>query len=68
MVAETRQTCDGPLVAGEDLKSDVPILFVKDVSASAAFFREKLRFKIDFLYGTPPFYSSVSRGHRRSQN
>jgi len=44
------------------LKSAVPILFVRDVSASAAFFREKLGFKIDFHYGTPPFYSSVSRG------
>jgi uncharacterized glyoxalase superfamily protein PhnB len=44
------------------LKSAVPILFVRDVSASAAFFREKLGFEIDFLYGTPPFYSSVSRG------
>jgi uncharacterized glyoxalase superfamily protein PhnB len=44
------------------LKSAVPILFVKDVSASAAFFREKLGFEIDFLYGEPPFYSSVSRG------
>jgi catechol 2,3-dioxygenase-like lactoylglutathione lyase family enzyme len=44
------------------LKSAVPILFVRDVSASAAFFREKLAFEIDFLHGTPPFYGSVSRG------
>jgi uncharacterized glyoxalase superfamily protein PhnB len=44
------------------LKSIVPILFVGDVSASAAFFKEKLGFAIDFLYGEPPFYGSVSRG------
>jgi catechol 2,3-dioxygenase-like lactoylglutathione lyase family enzyme len=44
------------------LKPAVPILFVQDVTASAAFFREKLGFEIDFLYGTPPFYGSVSRG------
>ena len=44
------------------LKSIVPILFVRDVSASAAFFQEKLGFDIDFLHGTPPFYGSVSRG------
>lgn len=44
------------------LKSAVPILFVRDVSRSAAFFQEKLGFEIDFLYGTPPFYGSVSRG------
>jgi uncharacterized glyoxalase superfamily protein PhnB len=44
------------------LKSIVPILFVRDVSASAAFYQEKLRFEIDFLHGAPPFYGSVSRG------
>ena len=44
------------------LKSAVPILFVRDVSASTAFFQEKLGFEIDFLYGAPPFYGSVSRG------
>jgi len=44
------------------LKSMVPILLVRDVSASAAFFRDTLGFEIDFLYGTPPFYGSVSRG------
>jgi len=43
------------------LNSVVPVLFVRDVSASAAFFREKLGFKVDFLYGDPPFYGSVSR-------
>jgi catechol 2,3-dioxygenase-like lactoylglutathione lyase family enzyme len=43
------------------LKSITPILFVRDVSASAAFFQEKLGFGVDFLYGTPPFYGSVSR-------
>ena len=44
------------------LRTVVPILFVRDVSASAAFFREKLGFEVDFQYGTPPFYGSVSRG------
>jgi uncharacterized glyoxalase superfamily protein PhnB len=44
------------------LKSVIPILFARDVSASAAFFQEKLGFEIDFLYGDEPFYGSVSRG------
>jgi uncharacterized glyoxalase superfamily protein PhnB len=44
------------------LKSIVPILFVRDVSASAVFFQKKLGFEIDFLHGAPPFYGSVSRG------
>lgn len=43
-------------------RSVTPILFVRDVTASAAFFREKLGFEVDFLYGAPPFYGSVSRG------
>lgn len=43
-------------------KSIVPILFVTDVPASAAYFRDKLGFEIVFLYGTPPFYGAVSRG------
>ncbi len=43
------------------LKSVVPILFVRDVPASADYFREKLGFAVDFLYGSPPFYGAVSR-------
>jgi uncharacterized glyoxalase superfamily protein PhnB len=42
-------------------KSVVPILFVRDVGKSAGFYRETLGFEIDFLYGEPPFYGSVSR-------
>ena len=38
-----------------------PILFVRDVTASAGFFRDSLGFTVDFLYGSPPFYGSVSR-------
>jgi catechol 2,3-dioxygenase-like lactoylglutathione lyase family enzyme len=43
------------------LQTVTPILFVRDVPASAAFFRDKLGFEIDFVYGEPPFYGSVSR-------
>jgi catechol 2,3-dioxygenase-like lactoylglutathione lyase family enzyme len=43
-------------------ESATPILFVRDVPASAAFFRDQLGFAVDFLHGTPPFYGSVSRG------
>jgi catechol 2,3-dioxygenase-like lactoylglutathione lyase family enzyme len=44
-----------------DLKSITPILFVTDVPTSAAYFRDKLGFAIDFLHGQPPFYGAVSR-------
>ncbi len=43
------------------LKKVIPILFVRDVKACAAFFRDKLGFEIDFLHGSPPFYGAVSR-------
>jgi catechol 2,3-dioxygenase-like lactoylglutathione lyase family enzyme len=44
------------------IRPAVPILFVRDVPASAGFFKEKLGFAVDFLHGHPPFYGSVSRG------
>jgi len=43
----------------------VPILFVRDVAAAAAFYEQKLGFRVDFLHGKPPFYGSVSRGRAR---
>jgi len=43
------------------LRRAVPILFVRDVAAAAAFYEAKLGFHIDFLHGKPPFYGSVSR-------
>jgi uncharacterized glyoxalase superfamily protein PhnB len=38
-----------------------PILFVRDVSAAAEFYRTKLGFAVDFLHGHPAFYGAVSR-------
>jgi uncharacterized glyoxalase superfamily protein PhnB len=46
---------------GATMASVVPILFVRNVAAAAAFYSEKLGFEIDFLHGKPPFYGSVSR-------
>ena len=43
------------------LKDVTPVLCVRDVEACAAFFQQKLGFKIDFLHGVPPFYGAVSR-------
>ncbi|MDB5429418.1 MAG: bleomycin resistance protein [Caulobacter sp.] len=47
------------------MKAIVPILFVRDVPIAAAFYRDKLGFEIDFLYGEPPFYGAVRRGGAR---
>jgi uncharacterized glyoxalase superfamily protein PhnB len=43
------------------LAGAVPILFVRDVTAAAAFYERTLGFHVDFLHGKPPFYGSVSR-------
>jgi catechol 2,3-dioxygenase-like lactoylglutathione lyase family enzyme len=51
--------------AGPVLKGAMPVVFVSNVQTSAAFFRDKLGFAIDFLHGEPPFYASVSRGAAR---
>ena len=40
-------------------------LFVKNVSASCEFFRSKLGFAVDFVYGAPPFYGQVSRDNAK---
>ena len=47
--------------SGPTLAHAVPILFVRDVAAAAAFYEVKLGFHIEFLHGKPPFYGSVSR-------
>ena len=43
----------------------VPIMFVRNVEASATFFQNMLGFDIDFLHGKPPFYGAVSRDAAR---
>jgi catechol 2,3-dioxygenase-like lactoylglutathione lyase family enzyme len=47
------------------LKGVVPIFFVRDITATASWFRDRLGFAIDFFYGTPAFYGSVSRDGAR---
>ena len=43
----------------------IPILFVRDVAAAAAHWRDRLGFAVEFLYGEPPFYGAVSRDGAR---
>ena len=51
-----------PLPAVAAIKAAIPVLFVSSVADTAAFFRDKLGFSIDFLHGHPAFYGAVSRG------
>jgi catechol 2,3-dioxygenase-like lactoylglutathione lyase family enzyme len=43
------------------LKAAIPVLYVRDVTVAAHFYRDSLGFEIDFLHGLPPFYGAVSR-------
>jgi catechol 2,3-dioxygenase-like lactoylglutathione lyase family enzyme len=51
----------GGETASPTIKAAIPVLFVSNVFSSAAFFRDKLGFKVDFLHGHPAFYGGVSR-------
>ncbi|MCB0034606.1 MAG: GNAT family N-acetyltransferase [Anaerolineales bacterium] len=44
------------------LFSAQPVLMVEDVVKTAVFYRDKLDFQIDFLYGEPPHHGAVSCG------
>lgn len=52
-------------VGAPALIAAVPILFVRDVGAAAAFYEQRLGFEVEFLHGHPPFYGSVSRDDAR---
>ena len=39
-----------------------PVLMVHDVAATVEYYRDKLGFTIDFLFGDPPEHAGVSRG------
>jgi catechol 2,3-dioxygenase-like lactoylglutathione lyase family enzyme len=46
-----------------ELSPAVPILHVRSLKASQAYYRDVLGFKIDWDYGDPPDFGAVSRGH-----
>jgi catechol 2,3-dioxygenase-like lactoylglutathione lyase family enzyme len=46
---------------GARLAIAYPQIFVGDVARAAEFYREKLGFSAEYLYGEPPFYALVSR-------
>jgi predicted enzyme related to lactoylglutathione lyase len=39
----------------------IPVFRVEDVLVTAAYYRDVLGFEVDFVYGEPPSYASVSR-------
>ncbi|MCE0498821.1 MAG: VOC family protein [Methylacidiphilales bacterium] len=38
-----------------------PMVFVTDFAKAVAYYKTKLRFKVDYLYGEPPFYGMITR-------
>jgi catechol 2,3-dioxygenase-like lactoylglutathione lyase family enzyme len=51
------------LFDGGFMKSVHPMLPVRDVVETAAFYRDKLGFEVKVLWGEPPFYAIVNRGN-----
>lgn len=56
----------------DDTNSSRPVLtateaqlFVADVAASCDFYKDKLGFGVEFIYGHPPFYALVVRDRAR---
>jgi catechol 2,3-dioxygenase-like lactoylglutathione lyase family enzyme len=39
-----------------------PQIFVTDIERAAAFYRDRLGFSVEYLYGDPPYYGLVERG------
>jgi catechol 2,3-dioxygenase-like lactoylglutathione lyase family enzyme len=55
-----KKTMTAPILSGTEAQ-----LYVADVRASCDFFKSKLGFEVDFIYGDPPFYSMVKRDRAR---
>ncbi len=46
----------------KDFNDCTPILVVRDIQKSVAYYRDRLGFTVDFTYGEPPSYAGVYRG------
>jgi catechol 2,3-dioxygenase-like lactoylglutathione lyase family enzyme len=52
-------------LARATLSGAYPQLFVSDLAAALAFYRDKLGFAAAFSYGEPPFYAQIRRDRAR---
>ena len=43
----------------------LPHVFVRDIEAALAYYRDRLGFRVTVTYGTPPFYAEVARDRAR---
>ena len=60
MSDEAEQTGRYPRLKGTEAQ-----LFIADMRASCEFYTGKLGFTVAFVYGDPPYYGQVFRGHAR---
>ena len=61
--AEAESTPPAPKAPGVSpaITAAIPVVFVSSVPKTAAFFRDKLGFSVDYFHGNPAFYGGVSR-------
>jgi catechol 2,3-dioxygenase-like lactoylglutathione lyase family enzyme len=58
-LAEAAKKC----LAHDGMSCTIPILTIKELRASQAYYRDKLGFKVDWDHGDPPDFGAVSRDH-----
>src|SRR4051794_29041739 len=63
MIVLGQPACRRPVVS--TIVAAEPQLYVRDITASLAFYSRILGFTIAFTYGDPPFYGQVIRGGAR---
>jgi len=50
-----------PQASGSHLRIAYPMIFVTDMARTVAYYEGRLGFKVDYLYGDPPFYGMMTR-------
>jgi uncharacterized glyoxalase superfamily protein PhnB len=60
-IAMSRAIDKTDIVGKKRLHAAYPMVFVTDVAQAAEYYKTKLAFKVDYLYGEPPFYGMVTR-------
>ena len=61
------ETSPGPGASADEpeILAAHPQIFVTDVARAVAFYRDRLGFTCEYLYGEPPFYGALARGGAR---
>jgi catechol 2,3-dioxygenase-like lactoylglutathione lyase family enzyme len=65
MATHTPNPAPGVLAGEPEILGAHPQIFVTDIERAVAFYRDRLGFACEYLYGDPPFYGLMARGGAR---